>query len=234
MLDEARGQLRGSPTPIPVLAREGWSAGLAGLVAGRLAEEIGRPVIVLGWDGAEARGSARSIDGFNLIEALETCRPLLRRVGGHRQAAGLTVERGQIAALERALAAHAERVWPAGPPEPVLRLDGVAHFHELEYEIVRELQRLEPFGASNEEPTWLIEAGQVRDARRVGADGKHLQFKVFGGRTLRRCIAFGQGERLDELRAAGLVDLACFARPDEWQGARRVELDVKDFRPARR
>ena len=232
LLAEARPAARATARRIPVLAGPGWSPGLAGLVAGRLAEEIGRPVVVLGTDGTLARGSARSHDGFNIVQALDECRHLLVRYGGHSQAAGVTLACEQIPALEEALDAIAGRTWPQGPPEPVLALDGVARLDELEQPAVAALQGLAPFGRGNEEPRWLVERVHVIDARRVGREGRHLQFHVGDGRRVAAGIAFGQGERLEELRAAGRVDLACHLRLDEWQGRTQVKLFTEDFRPA--
>lgn len=232
ILAEARAIVQAAARRIPVLAGAGWSPGLAGLVAGRLAEEIGRPVVVLGREGEVARGSARSRDGFNIAQALDECRHLLMRYGGHSQAAGLTVACEQIAALEDALDAAALRSWPDGPPEPALMLDATARLDELDRLAVSELGRLAPFGRGNEEPLWLIEGVEVIDGRRVGRDGHHLQFRVRDGRPVAQGIAFRQGERLPELLAAGRVDLACTLRLDEWQGQTQVKLFTQDFRPA--
>ena len=236
ILAEARALLATSALPrIPVLAGEGWSPGLVGLVAGRLAEEMGRPVIVLGHDGDEevARGSARSQDGFNITEALASAERHLERYGGHSQAAGLTVRRDQIEALARALDELADAAWPAGPPEPVLRLDGVARLGEFRRDYVADLACLEPLGRGNEEPTWLVERARLVEARPVGASGQHLQLRVTDGVATHTAIAFRHGPRRDELRAAGRLDLALVARISTWQGRERVEFQVRGARPAR-
>jgi single-stranded-DNA-specific exonuclease len=233
MLMEARAMLAmKAAARIPVLAGDGWSPGLVGLVAGRLAEETGRPVIVLGLEGELARGSARSQDGFNITEALASAGQHLERFGGHSQAAGLTVRRDQIDALARALDRAADAAWPAGPPDPALRLDGVARLGEFRRDYVADLACLEPLGRGNEEPVWLVEGARLMEARPVGASGQHLQLRVTDGVAAHTAIAFRLGDRRDELSAARWLDLACVARLSVWQGRERVELQVRDVRPA--
>ena len=232
ILSEARaGMAQVGRARIPVLADDGWSPGLVGLVAGRLAEEIGRPVIVLGADGELARGSARSQAGFNITAALAACGHLLERYGGHSQAAGLTVRRTQLGALRAALDDLADRTWPDGPPEPVLILDGAARLAEFRRDAVADLACLEPFGRQNEEPLWLVERVRLLEARPVGAGGHHLQLRITDGVAVHTAIAFRHGPRRDELLAARWLDLACVARLSSWQGQERVELQVRDVRP---
>jgi single-stranded-DNA-specific exonuclease len=233
ILDEARALLSAGPgRPVPVLAGDGWSAGLVGLVAGRLAEETGRPVVVLTREGQVARGSARSRDGFNIAEALAGCREILLRFGGHSQAAGLTLAPDQIGALADALDDQARRVWPDGPPEPVLQLAGRVRLADLARDAVADLARLEPFGRANEEPVWLLPGVRLLDARPVGRDGAHVQMRVTDGRLAHTAIAFRYGARRDELLAASHLDLALVARVTSWQGRERVELQVRGARPS--
>lgn len=233
ILREARASMaQAGQARIPVLAGDGWSPGLVGLVAGRLAEEIGRPVIVLGSDGELARGSARSQEGFNITAALAACGHLLERYGGHSQAAGLTIRRARLAALRTALDNLADQVWPDGPPEPELVLDGAARLAEFRREAVADLACLEPFGRQNEEPLWLVERVRLLEARPAGAEGQHLHLRLTDGVAMHTAIAFRHGPRRDELLAARWLDLACVARLSRWQGQERVELQVRDARLA--
>jgi single-stranded-DNA-specific exonuclease len=232
ILGEARRLPGAFDHPVPVLAGDGWSPGLVGLVAGRLAEELGRPVIVLGNEGALARGSARSREGFDITAALSGCAHLLTRFGGHGQAAGLTIERAQVPALQAALNDQAAHAWPGGLPEPNLALSGRATLADFEPAALRDLQRLAPFGHGNEEPRWLIERVRVIEARPVGARGQHLRFRIGDGQRTLSGIAFRQGERAEAMRAAGHVDVAGAARLDIWQGQQRVDMQAADFRPA--
>lgn len=233
MLDEARAILVAGPGQrVPVVAGDGWSAGLAGLVAGRLAEETGRPVVVLAHDGPLARGSARSREGFNIADALTHCDHLLQRHGGHSQAAGLTIERDRIGALAAELDQLALRAWPDGPPEAVLEITGTVRLADLARDSVADLSRLEPFGRANEEPIWLLSDLRLLDARPVGRDGAHLQLHLTDGVQAHTVIAFRHGSRRAELLAAARLDVACVARVSVWQGRERVELQARGVRPA--
>lgn len=231
MVEEALPRAQATARRIPVVAGDDWSPGLVGLVASRLTEELGRPTIVLGNEGALARGSARSIENFNITAALTQCRAHLLRFGGHAQAAGLTMSRDLVPALEEALDAVAAATWPSGVPARCLRLDGDARLDELWPEPVASLARLEPFGNGNPEPLWCIPSVRAIDARRVGHEGRHLMFRVTDSRRTLSCIAFGQGERLAEVAPGGLIDLAGAVRLETWQGQEQVKIHVRDFRP---
>ncbi len=208
----------------------GWTAGVAGLVAGRLTERYGRPVLVLERGEAVSKGSARSIDGFNMVEALDACADLLDHYGGHAKAAGLTVPTARLPELRARLLGLAATQLSAEQLRPTLQLDLELPAAALSARTVRALDRLEPFGHGNPEPLLLLRGVRPLWAKTSG-DGKHLLFalRAADGQTL-RAVAFGQGERRDELARAPLVDLAGTLRCEWWQGEERLAFHVRDFR----
>src|SRR5205814_3216521 len=130
--------------PVLVVAGQGWPAGVVGIVAAKLVDRYHRPALVVALDGAEGRGSARTIPGFHLYDALKRCSELLVRFGGHAQAAGLTIEERQLGALRTRLCAVAEE--GTRPASPAVRVDAEVSLDRLDELLVEELERLQPCG----------------------------------------------------------------------------------------
>ncbi|MDP9375325.1 MAG: DHHA1 domain-containing protein, partial [Chloroflexota bacterium] len=189
-------------------------------------------VLVLERGAAVSKGSARSIDGFNLFEALGECDDLLDHWGGHAKAAGLTVANERLDALRERLLALAAARLGADDLRPTLTLDVELPLEAVSERTSRALARLEPFGHGNPEPLFLLRGVRARYPK-ASADGKHLFFRLpgAGGRPV-RAVAFGQGARRDELLRAPLVDLAGTLRRSWWAGEASLEFHVRDFRPA--
>ncbi|MCS6851278.1 MAG: single-stranded-DNA-specific exonuclease RecJ [Gemmataceae bacterium] len=223
--------------PALVLADERWHPGIIGIVAGRLVELYGRPVLLIALApdrdglGRIARGSGRSIAGFPLHEALATCRHHLLSFGGHAAAAGFSLRAEAVDAFRERFCAVAAEYFPDGPPTPPLVLDAEIPLSALTPGLLRDLDRLEPFGPANRRPVFL--AGGLRvvgSPRCLGPGERHLSFRVQQGGTSLRAIAFGMADRLEELLSAqGQVCLAFRPRLNEWQGIRTIELEVVDF-----
>ena len=188
-----------------VLAGEGWHPGVIGIVASRIAERYHRPAVLvalpepsgadLSQAGGSCQGSARSIPGFDLLGALHACAEHLARYGGHRAAAGLSVDRAKVEAFRAAFERHAEQVLSTEMLAPIERIDGVVSGSELGLELAEELQRLEPTGMGNPGPRLLVPGARLRDARPMG-EGRHVRFSVAAGGTRSPAVAFGCGGRL--------------------------------------
>lgn len=235
MIAEAEEKLRqgGRDTgPLLVLADTAWSIGLVGLVAGRLVERYRRPAIVLERGPDVSRGSARSIDGINIAEALSQCHDLLLEHGGHSMAAGLTVETVRLVELEERLVGILDATVGDEIPTPTLQLDAELHPSELILETERLISMLEPTGHGNAAPRFFSRGLVVRRPR-VSRDGKHLMFHAMGGNgSTVRAVYFNGAHALPELVRLGRVDLAFSLKRDTWKGETRVELDVLDYRPS--
>lgn len=210
-----------------VLAREGWHAGVVGIVASRIAERFHRPAVLVALAGEAGKGSGRSVEGFHLYDALAACAPHLARFGGHRHAAGVTVERDRLAAFSAAFEAHAAERLSEEDLVPRCRIDGWVDEGEVTDRAAEDLARLGPFGAGHPEPVFALRGAAAR-ARTVGAEGAHLKLAL-GGLD---AIGFGMGDRLPT--CAGPLEAAFTIGFDEWDGSRRLQLKLRDLRPLMR
>lgn len=220
-----------------VVQGNAWPAGIVGLIAGKLAERFGRPAVALTDEGELCRGSGRSVDGFDLVAALERHAHLFDHFGGHRQAAGMTLRRDRVAELADALDAEVGASGVAIPAVTRLRIDAnlpVANWTMAAWEA---LERLQPFGNANERPLLRLTDAQIIEARPVGANGRTLQVMLGGDRgpkvppQLLKGVWFNGGERAEELRAWGRADLVITLERDLWNGDARLQAIIKDARP---
>ena len=208
-----------------VLAGEGWHAGVIGIVASRLVEASGRPVVMVALDGDRGKGSGRSIEGFDLLGGLDACAEHLQRFGGHRAAAGLEIERARLSDFSDALAVHATSVLRGQDTTPVERVDALLSGAELGMELAEELQRLAPFGRSNPPVCIMLDGASFRDARPMG-EGKHVRFTVESDGARARAVCFGQGGALPV--EEGQPALATFAlEVNEWNGVSEPRLVLR-------
>jgi single-stranded-DNA-specific exonuclease len=215
--------------PAYVLAGEDWHAGVIGIVASRLVERSGRPVVMIALDGETGKGSGRSIDAFDLLAGLTACEEHLLRYGGHRAAAGLEIERGRVADLETALCAHAERVLQAEDLVPVERVDAIVEGAELGMGLAEELAALAPFGRGNPGVSLMLADATFADSRTMG-EGKHVRFSVEAGGARARAVAFGNGGRLPV--ADGTPVQATFTlEVNEWNGVSEPRLVLRQAQP---
>ncbi len=210
-----------------VLWNEDWHEGVIGIVASRLVERFSRPVVLIAGSQGGWKGSGRSVSRFDLHGALSACSSHLARFGGHRAAAGLSIDEGSLEAFAEAFAAHADASLADEDLYPVTVVDAVVSAEELTLPLAQELDRLAPFGLGNPDVTLLVPATQPFEPATVG-DGKHLRFRVRqNGRDAGSAIAFGQGSQLDRLRASGLFDVACRLKENRWNGTVAPQLVVR-------
>src|SRR5829696_5376990 len=178
-----------------VLASDGWHAGVIGIVAARIAERHFRPCVLIALDGEEGTGSGRSIPGFDLLGGLHAGSETLRRYGGHRAAAGLTIARADVPAFREAFAAHAASVLAPEDLRPEVRVDAVAPGNALTLSLAEELETLAPFGQGNPAVSLLVPAALLDDPRPIG-EGRHVSFTLAAGGARSRCVLFGAGAKL--------------------------------------
>jgi single-stranded-DNA-specific exonuclease len=229
---EASQQVESMPEPSRrrrgyVLWHEDWHEGVIGIVASRLVERFHRPVVLIAESQDGWKGSGRSVPDFDLYGALAACAGHLERFGGHRAAAGLSIDSSRIEAFADAFAAHADAQLAAEDLQPVTVVDAVVSAEDLTLPLAQELDRLAPFGLGNPDVTLLVPGAQAVASATVG-DGKHLRFRVRQhGRDAGSAIAFGQGSQLDRLRAEGLFDVACRLKENHWNGTVSPQLVIR-------
>ncbi len=219
--------------PALVLAGEGWHPGVVGIAASRLAERHWRPAVLLSIEGDVARGSARSIPGFDLIEALDACAEHLTRHGGHRAAAGLELPREGIDAFRRDFIAHAEsRIGEAElvRTESVDALVGVGR-EGIGMDLAEQLERLGPFGKGNPDPKLVVPAARLREIRPLGETGKHSRFELESGVGKASGVAFGMNGELERAAAEGALDLSVRLEVDRWNGAESPRVVLRGLYP---
>lgn len=213
-----------------VVDGDGWHEGILGIVASRLADAYHRPTVVVSLGAG--KGSARSISGLNLVEALGDCAAHLERFGGHAAAAGLRIADGQLGVFRTGFEEAVRRRLTEEQLRPVLWLDAEVPLGGLTLAAVGELPALEPYGSANPTPVLLARGVGVLDVRPIGRDGDHLKFRLEQGGRRYDGLAWRKAEGLAHVRPGCAVDLAYTPQVNEWNGALRVQLTVEGMRPA--
>lgn len=222
-----------------VLAGVGWHQGVIGVVAGRLSEKYAKPVLVLSLDPSgktEAVGSGR-VGGtdIDLYEALAECSERLLRFGGHKAAAGVTIDERQLAAFRGDFCEAIARQWADKDVVPEIRIDAEAPLGQLNLELVKQMQMLAPFGEGNPRPLLYCSGVELDDpAQRMGSGDRHLTVSLRQGTKVVRGVAFSSGDWCDALNAVeGPIEIAYRPVINEFRGFRKVEVQLVDWRPAK-
>jgi single-stranded-DNA-specific exonuclease len=211
-----------------VVAGEGWHRGVIGIVASKLVDHFHKPAIVLSMDGDEIQGSCRSISAFDMLGALEGCADLLARYGGHRQAAGLSLTRLQLADFRARVTGIANARLEPDDLVPRLRVDAPLALPDLVGEVVTGVEALAPFGLANPRPVFEARDVEVVSGPHVLKD-RHLSLHVKQGGRVYRAMAWRSAERaafITEHRQA--LALAYSIDRNTWRGESTVELHVAD------
>ena len=207
-----------------VLSRDSWHPGVIGIVASRVVERYHRPAVLVGVANGVGKGSGRSIEGFHLYDALARCAPHLTRFGGHQHAAGVTLDPAALPAFREAFEALAREQLTDDDLVPRCRIEGRLLAEAVCERSAEALERLAPFGAGHPEPLFAVR-GRPRRARTVGAGGAHLKLGFAAGVE---AIGFSMGDRLG--LCDGEVEAAVTLGFDDWDGARRLQLKIRDLR----
>lgn len=219
-------------TSVVVVAGDGWHRGVIGLAASKIAERLQRPAVVISLDeDGTGHGSARSGEGFHMLDALTECADILEAFGGHAHAAGLSVRRENVAELRRRLNVYASRFTSEGDDgQPSLEYDLELTADALSLDLCAELEALEPFGAGWPRPVFV-----TRDLRVVGEPRvlkeRHLKFGVSAGGRVHDCIWWGGAERAAATPCPGArIELAYSVEANCWNGNTRLQLVVEDVK----
>ncbi len=230
-------------TPLLFAVDSSYNAGVIGLAASRLVERFYRPAVVVtitgdGPAGQEARGSCRSVEGFNITAALDECKDLLGRYGGHTAAAGFTLPANRLAQLRERLIQVAQAQQPEGGWIRPVPVDSKVNLHTVSLATYEQLACLEPYGMGNPRPLFAALGISVHSVRRVGQPPEqppHLSLRLRDARSaLWEAIGWRMGERAGELNVGAKIDVAFQLDVNEWNGERRLQLVLQDFRPAQR
>ncbi|RLB22381.1 MAG: single-stranded-DNA-specific exonuclease RecJ [Deltaproteobacteria bacterium] len=212
-----------------IAGKEGWHEGVLGIVASKLVDLYYRPTLLFALDGDMAKGSGRSIDQFNLYEAISQAGHLFDRFGGHAHAAGFSLKRERLDAVKETLASIAEEILDEEALTPSLEVDAELSFCAISRKLIEDFDALAPFGKGNPEPTFCTRGVQVLDARVVG--DKHLKMRLKNDGKVYEAIGFGMGQALPSV--GRLMDIIFTPELNSWQGYDTIQLRVLDFRESR-
>jgi single-stranded-DNA-specific exonuclease len=233
IFEEAEAMLAEQETigPAIVLAKEGWHAGVIGIVASRLVDKYYRPAILLSLDGGHAKGSCRSIPPLDLYNAIKACSDDLIQFGGHSQAAGLTLQADKVDRFrEDFCRTVAERLAPRDF-EPEINIDVILKKdHAITLELLDQLECLEPFGCGNEAPVFAMRDALIRNPRTVGREQNHLRlFAEYGGVSY-NSIMWQAGPLLPAVGSNTEADLAFLPKRNFFRGVESVNLQLMAIR----
>ena len=211
-----------------VLAREGWHPGVIGIVASRLVEATARPVMMVAVQDGVGKGSGRSIPALDLHGVLADCRDLVVRFGGHRAAAGLTIEAARLPAFAERFDAQVRSRLTTDDLVPTLRTDLELAIDAVDETLERGLRHLEPFGVGNPGPIFVSRGVRIaRGPRRIGTDGVKLAFETPNGPLEGICW---EGVRAEGIAVGATVDIAYKLEANEYQGRRTLQAVIQDLR----
>jgi single-stranded-DNA-specific exonuclease len=223
-------QTSGGGSHVAVIAGEGWHRGVIGIAASKIAERVNRPCVVLSIDseGNVAHGSARSIEQYHLLNGLTSCADLFEKFGGHSHAAGITIKPKRIAELRQRLNEHAASCLSDEDLQPCVYVDAELPTEEITFQLVGELQKLEPYGAGNPRPTFQARNLCIlSEPRLIGQ--RHLKMTVVGPqRRPLETIWWNAAEYADVFK--GPVDMVYTIETSKWGGETFLQLSVQDVR----
>lgn len=212
-----------------VISGENWHQGVIGIVASRIKEKYHKPTIIITCADGMGKGSGRSIERFNLFEALQNSSAVLEQFGGHTMAAGITVREENIPALEAQLNAYADAHLTWEDMQPELRVEFMLQSEHLTQQLIRELEQMEPCGTDNPSPCFGIAGAAVRAKRKLSGD-KHLKLLLDVGGVSMEAIGFGMGAAADGLLEGDVISVAGSLSVHEWEGKRTLQCTLADMK----
>jgi len=214
-----------------VIGKEGWNPGVIGIVASRLVEKFYRPTIVLSFDKEKglAKGSARSIQGFDLFKNLSTCRDILPHFGGHPMAAGMTLNLEDVDTLRQRLNTLGAEQLTESDLIPVTQVDLEVSLGEINLDSIAEMGQLAPYGVDNPKPKVLIKKTQISSMRKIGANQNHLKVTLTNEGTSLDGIGFGLGPLHEEISPISALSAVGELSINEWNNIRKPQIFLQDL-----
>ncbi len=233
VLEEAIHQVEKNQTDRKgiVVASSGWHLGVVGIVAAKLTEKYHRPavVLVLAEDHLEAKGSARTVPGVSVYQALKNIEGEMLRFGGHDAAAGMTIHRDNVENFSRLFDQSVRKEWRE-EPLPKIHIDAELELHDINTALVKELQLLEPHGAGNPQPVFSIPEVSLTGCRLVG--NNHLKMRLSRGNCRMDAIGFNWGHYLETALKVDQHQIAFFPEINDWNGSLSIQLKIKAIMPS--
>jgi len=222
-----RLQHKADESEVIVLADENWHQGVLGVVASRIVEKTNKPTLLFSIDSETniAKGSARSVDGFNLYKALVENEELFTRFGGHYMAAGMSAKIEQLPKIQAKLSTHAQTKTKI---EAKQTIDAYTSLEDITIETIQEIEQLRPFGTANKKPVIACQDVSVLQKRRVGAEGNHLKLLVGQATDQLDIISFQNGDISDLLFEQQDIAISGYVEINEWNGFTKPQMQMLD------
>ncbi|UII55003.1 single-stranded-DNA-specific exonuclease RecJ [Cytobacillus spongiae] len=230
-IQEVEEKYPASEHPVLVIGKVGWNAGVIGIVASRLVEKYYRPIIVLSFDEEknQAKGSARSIAGFDLFKNLSTCRDILPHFGGHPMAAGMTLKLDDVDELRSRLNDLAKEQLNENDFIPVTDVDGQFALEDIHLSALEELQMLAPYGMNNPKPRIIINDTHLSTIRKIGSNQTHLKVTLSANGATLDGVGFGLGHLCDHISPFSKLSVVGELSINEWNNIRKPQLFLHDL-----
>lgn len=212
-----------------VIPHENWHHGIVGIVSSKITEKFYKPSILFAIDGDEAKGSGRSVSGFNLFEALENSSDILLKFGGHELAAGLSIKTENIDRFRDAINSYVPEDLDADIMTPTVSIDAIIKVAYINLDTVDDINRLQPFGVDNPTPVFAVKNIKIHRISTM-SDGKHLRMTLFKDSKFLDTVGFGMGEYFNHLNEGDFVDVAFGIDINDYKGFQNVQLILKDIK----
>lgn len=216
---------------IIIIPHENWHHGIVGIVSSKITEKFYKPSILFAIDGDEAKGSGRSVTGFNLFGALEYSSGLLEKFGGHELAAGLTIKTDNIEAFREKINEFAKDHMDDEILTPTISLDAAIKVNYITLDTVHDINKLQPFGVNNPTPTFAVRNIKIHRIS-VMSEGRHLRMTLFKDGKYLDSVGFGMGEFYSYLNEGDYIDVAFALDINDYKGFQNVQLILKDIKEA--
>lgn len=234
IMEDVSRQLESDPSilreRVLVVSGEGWHHGVIGIVAARLLEKYGKPVLMISAENGEARGSARGIDGFSIYKLLDRCSRVLTKFGGHPKAGGFSLPADRIGDFRQMVYAFCRECYPK-MPEYTVSADMEITGDRLTEEALNSLSQLEPCGEGNQRPVFLLRNCTV-ESKRALKDGRYTSFELRSGGVKLKALCFGIPFAKFHPEQGSMVDIIAAAELNEFRGVKSVTLKVQEIRPS--
>lgn len=215
-------------TKVIVVAGNNWHHGVIGIVASRITERYYRPTIILTIEDEIASGSARSVDGFSIFEAIHSAKDILNKFGGHEMAAGLSLDATLVEILKDRVNLYANQYMDDNTLTPKITADMEIRLNEINIPLIEEIIKLEPYGVGNPEPKFICK-GKVNDIRKIGKESNHLKMKIDYNKYYLDSIGFGMADYYDYIDIHRDISLLGTLNINEWNGIKKPQIMMKDI-----
>lgn len=203
-----------------------WNEGVIGLVAGKICEKYYKPTLVITRAGDIYKGSARSIDEFDIIETIESCQEFLTKFGGHPKAAGFSLGEKNLEKFIDKFRGLADKKLKDVKLQPTLKIECEVGLDQVDEDLIKELEKLEPFGQNNFRPNFVSRNVLIKDIMTMGADGQHIKFRING----LWAVAFGRAGEWQNLKIGDMIDAVYYLEMNEFNGRSEAQLKVIDIK----